>query len=135
MGIALRRPSPSVERHVDAAADEVWRVLVDTEQWPHWGPSVRRAELRDGGTLLTAGAHGTVWTAVGVALPFRVTDFSEGRSWGWTVAGVPATGHQVMAVVGEPNTRCLVRFTTPWWAAGYLPVCVAALHRIERLVS
>lgn len=126
---------PSVERRVDAAADEVWRVLIDIEQWPHWGPSVRRAELRDGGTLLTAGAQGTVWTTVGVALPFRVTDFSEGCSWGWTVAGVPATGHQVTAVAGESKPGCLVRFTTPWWAAGYLPVCAVALTRIHRLVG
>lgn len=121
---------PGVDRHIAAAPEAVWHVLIDIEQWPQWGPSVRRAELSDGGILLSAGAQGTVWTAVGVALPFRVTDFTAGRRWGWTVAGVPATGHEVVPAPGG----CLVRFTTPWWAAGYLPVCAAALARIEKLV-
>ncbi len=128
MGITLR--PPAVDRWIGAPPDAVWRVLTDTEQWPLWGPSVRRAELHDGGTELTAGAHGTVWTAVGVALPFQITDFQPGRRWGWTVAGVPATGHEVIEVAGG----CRVRFETPWWATAYLPVCAAALVRIEKLL-
>lgn len=129
MGITLR--PPSVDRRIGAPTATVWAVLTDTDQWPLWGPSVRRAELHAGGTRLTAGAHGTVWTAVGVALPFRITDFEPGRRWGWTVAGVPATGHEVTAVSGG----CRVRFETPWWATAYLPVCAAALARIEKLVD
>lgn len=131
MDIAPRLPSPKVQRHLDATVESVWRVLTDIDQWPRWGPSVRRAELRGGGRLLTADAQGTVWTAVGLALPFRVTEFDEGRRWGWTVAGVPATGHEVLAAPGG----CLVRFTTPWWAGAYLPVCAAALARIDKMVS
>lgn len=129
MGITLR--PPGVDRRIGAPTATVWAVLTDTDQWPLWGPSVRRAELHSGGTMLTAGAHGTVWTAVGVALPFRITDFEPGRRWGWTVAGVPATGHEVTAVPGG----CRVRFETPWWATAYLPVCSAALARIEKLVG
>ena len=126
-----RLPTPHVDRFVAAAPESVWRVLTDTGQWPLWGPSVRRAELRDGATLLTAGAQGTVTTAVGVVLPFRVTAFEQGRRWDWAVAGVPATGHQVQAVPGG----CVVRFETPLWAAAYLPVCAAALRRIEKLAG
>lgn len=128
MGITLR--PPSVDRRIGAPPESVWRPLIDLEQWPLWGPSVRRAELHDGGTELTPGAHGTVWTSLGPALPFRITEFEPGRRWGWTVAGVPATGHEVRSVPGG----CLVRFETPWWAGAYLPVCAAALVRIDRLV-
>ncbi len=129
MGIALR--SPGVDRWIAASSEAAWDLLTDLEKWPLWGPSVRRAELRGGGTVLSECAQGTVWTAVGVALPFAVTDFIPGRRWDWTVAGVSATGHEVTAAPGG----CLVRFSTPWWAAAYLPVCAAALHRIEKLLS
>ena len=121
---------PSVERRIGAPPEVVWRVLIDVEQWPQWGPSVRRAQLSDGGTLLTAGARGTVRTALGPTLPFSITAFDPGRRWDWTVAGIPATGHEVIEVPGG----CLVRFTTPWWATAYLPVCAAALGRIEQIV-
>lgn len=129
MGMALR--PPGVDRRIAVAPEEVWRLLTDLEKWPLWGPSVRRAELRGGGTVLSEGAQGTVWTAVGVALPFTVTEFIPGRRWDWAVAGVAATGHEVTAVPGG----CLVRFSTPWWAAAYLPVCAAALSRIEKLAG
>lgn len=122
---------PGVERRISAAPEQVWRVLTDLDQWPLWGPSVRRAVLHGGATVLTPGSHGTVWTSVGVALPFRITEFDPGRRWDWTVAGVPSTGHQVTA---EPG-GCRVRFEAPWWAAAYLPVCAAALARIEKLVG
>ena len=130
MGIALRPPTASVDRLIAAPPEVVWHLLVDLQQWPRWGPSVRRAELGDGGSELTAGARGTVWTAAGVALPFAVTEFVPGRRWVWSVAGVGATGHEVNAA---PD-GCVVRFETPWWAAAYLPVCAVALGRIARLV-
>ena len=128
MGITLR--APRVDRRIGAPPEAVWRVLTDIEQWPLWGPSVRRAELHGGGTEVTAAARGTVWTAVGVAVPFQITKFQPGRRWDWTVAGVPATGHEVIETPGG----CVVRFETPWWAVAYLPVCAAALDRIEGLV-
>lgn len=130
-GRSLSSMAPSVNRRIAAAPETVWNLLTDLEQWPQWGPSVRRAELLGGATRLTADARGTVWTPVGVALPFTVTDFVPGRRWSWTVAGVPATGHEVTEVPGG----CLVRFSTPWWAGAYLPVCAAALARIEKLAS
>ena len=104
-------------------------MLTDIRTWPLWGPSVRRAALDDGGWELSAGAHGTVWTVAGLALPFTVTAFDPRRRWDWTVAGVPATGHEV----SESDRGCRVRFEVPWWATAYLPVCSVALARIERL--
>jgi len=130
MGIALRLPAAHVERDVPVPPAAVWQLLADVREWPRWGPSVRRAALDDGGSELSAGAHGTVWTAVGLPLRFSITDFDPGRRWAWTVAGVAATGHEVIAIPGG----CRVRFDTPWWAAAYLPVCAAALTRIEALV-
>lgn len=91
---------------------------------------MRRAELHGGGSQLHAGARGTVWTAAGVRLPFTVTEFDTGHRWAWAVAGVPATGHEVI----EVPDGCRVRFEVPWWAVAYLPVCAAALARIDRLV-
>jgi uncharacterized protein YndB with AHSA1/START domain len=129
MGIALRPPIASVDRHISAPPEAVWRLLVDIREWPHWGPSVRRAELDGGGSELHAGARGTVWTVAGVRLPFIVTEFDAGHRWNWAVAGVPATGHQVTETVGG----CRVRFEVPWWALAYLPVCATALARIDRL--
>lgn len=129
MGIALRGSIVRVQRRVDAPAAVVWDLLVDVVAWPTWGPSVRRAVLDDGTGRLTLGARGTVWTAVGVALPFTVTEFVPGRRWGWSVAGVPATGHEV-----EPDSGgCRVSFEVPWWATAYLPVCAMALSRIDKI--
>lgn len=131
MGIALRPPTASVDRYIAAPPARVWRVLVDVREWPHWGPSVRRAELHGGGWELGPGAQGTVWTAVGVRLPFTITEFDPQHRWDWTVAGVPATGHVVTPVAGG----CRVRFEAPWWATAYLPVCAVALARIGDLVE
>lgn len=64
-------------------------------------------------------------------MPFTVNDFRPERGWSWTVAGVPATGHEVTPVEGG----CRVRFDVPWWAGAYLPVCAVALARIDKLVS
>lgn len=119
----------TVDRQVDASADVVWRILVDLEIWPQWGPTVARAEL-DGDTF-GLGASGRVWTAVGVALPFVVTEFEPGQVWGWRVAGVPATRHGV-----EPGAAgCRVWMSAPWWAPAYLPVLEIALRRIARIAT
>lgn len=131
MGVILQRPVVRVHRRVAAPAPVVWRLLVDLGAWPRWGPSVRRAELHGGAAELGPGVRGTVWTVAGVALPFTITDFLPGRRWCWTVAGVPATGHQV-----DPLPEgCRVSFEMPWWAAAYRPVCAVALRRIDRLAE
>jgi hypothetical protein len=127
MGITLS----SVDRQMPVPPDVVWPLLVDVEEWPRWGLSVRRAALDDGSTRITAGAQGTVWTAAGFPLRFVITDFEPGRRWAWKVGGVTATGHEVRATEGG----CRVRFDVPWWATVYLPVCAAALAAIERLAT
>jgi len=74
------------------------------------------------------GMRGRVKTALGLWLPFEITDWEAGRRWSWRVAGVPATDHVV-----EPlgPGRCRVAFAVPRWAPFYLPVCRAALRRLR----
>ena len=118
-----------VERYIPAPPAAVWRLLADIREWPRWGPSVRRAVLRDGAVELGPGVRGTVWTAAGIPMPFTVTEFEPGRRWGWRVSGIPATGHEVIDAPGG----CRAVFEIPWWAAPYGAVCAVALARIERL--
>ena len=125
---AWRDGMPAVERTVAAPPDAVWRVLTDLEDWPRWGPTVQRGELAGPGPL-RLGSRGKVWTPVGVALPFEITEFDDGRSWAWRVAGVPATKHGV-----EPDADgCRVWMSAPLWAPAYLAVLGVALRRIEHL--
>ncbi|TQR86947.1 SRPBCC family protein [Mycobacterium hodleri] len=118
----------STARTMAVPVDSVWRVLTDLDAWPQWGPTVQRAELDDPGPL-RLGSRGKVWTPIGVALPFEITEFDDGRVWAWKVAGVPATRH----VVTPHSQGCRASFGVPLWAPAYLPVCALALKRIENL--
>ncbi len=117
---------------VEASAPAVWDVLVDLDRWPEWGPSVTGVDLDGGSRRLGPGATGTVRTPLGVALPFRITEWHDGVAWGWRVAHVPATLHRV-----EPTDahRCRVGMAVPAWAPAYLVVVGAALPRIARLAA
>lgn len=119
----------AVHRRIAAPSDEVWRILVDLDYWPRWGPTVSGAEID--GDLLTLGTTGRVWTPVGIPLPFTITEFVPGVRWAWRVAGVDATKHGV-----DPDgDGCRVWMSAPWWAPAYLPVLAIALRRIDQLAS
>ena len=117
-------------RDIAAPVDRVWSLLVDVDGWPRWGPSVRRGAV-DAGDL-EMGSRGTVTTALGLRLPFEITAFRPGRAWSWTVAGWPATDHE-LEPLGVGATR--VRFGVPAIAWPYLAVCRVALRRIDRLAT
>ncbi|GAC1398375.1 MAG: hypothetical protein NVSMB60_09330 [Mycobacterium sp.] len=119
----------TVDRDIETPPERVWDVLVDLDCWPKWGLSVRRGALDEPDEGLALGSTGRVWTPVGVALPFEITEFDPGTSWAWSVIGIPATRHTVAAVGG--GTR--LSFGVPWWAPAYLTVCAVALCRIEQL--
>lgn len=123
---------PRLGIDVAAPAALAWHELVELDCWPHWGPSVRSARLDDGTGRLRAGATGSVQTALGVRLPFRIDEWSGDaphRSWSWRVAGVPATGH---SVITTGPAQCRVEMSVPWWAPAYLVVVALALRRIRR---
>ncbi|MFB6173775.1 MAG: SRPBCC family protein [Halobacteriales archaeon] len=117
-----------VSRRIGASAEAAWELLVDTERWTEWGPTVRAVEADE--RRIEAGTTGRVRTAGGVWVPFEVTGL-EGRRWSWRVAGVPATGHRVE----DLGDACRVAFEIPLPAAWYAPVCERALRRIERLAG
>jgi len=127
-------PPLTVGLDVTADADVVWDLLVRVDAWPRWGPSVSRASIDGGGERIGPGATGTVWTAPGPAVTFRIEDWQGAgpvRHWSWRVAGIPATGHTVR----ERDGGCRVEMTAPWWAPGYAPVLWVALRRIKALAQ
>ncbi len=122
----------TVSRTIPAPAADVWDQLVDVRRWPSWGSSVRSAEIDGGGHRIGPDSTGSVTTVVGVSLPFSVTDWVDGTSWRWRVAGLPATGHAV-APIGDD--RCRVSMDVPWFGAPYAVVLRLALAAIERNVT
>ena len=118
----------SRRRIIDAPAAVAWRLLTDTEAWPRWGPSVRAVEAP--ARFIGDGMRGRVQTPLGLWLPFEVTAWEPERFWHWRVFGVPATGHSLRPL--DPGT-CEVTFTVPAWAPFYLPVCTAAIRRLDEL--
>jgi hypothetical protein len=130
MKFALRDAMPAVEREIAATPDAVWRVLIDLDAWPVWGPSVQGAELDEPGSL-RLNARGHVRTPVGVSLPFTITEYEDRRYWAWRVAGIPATKHGV-----EPAPDgCVAWMSAPVWAPAYLPVLAIALERIANMAT
>src|ERR1700754_2691854 len=130
MDLGLTNGALTVTHDVAAPPAAAWHVLTDLDAWPSWGPTVQRAELAEPGPL-RLGSRGRVWTPPGIALPFEITEFEEGRLWAWKVAGVAATRH----FVDRSATGCLVTFGVPLWAPVYLTVCAVGLKRIEALAT
>ena len=115
-----------VWRLIDAPADTVWSVFIDTQRWPDWGPSITAVESAN--RRIETGTTGHVRTVGGLWLPFTVTSVSDSR-WTWRIGPIKATGHRVEAKGG----RCRAGFEIPWFAAPYVLVCWWALRSIDRL--
>ena len=114
-------------REIPVPADRAWSLLVDTERWPEWGPSVRSIDCSD--REIRAGSTGHVETPVGIRVPFEITACEPYR-WTWRVARIPAPGHRVESLGPE---RCRVFFEVPLLAGAYVPVCRWALCRIAEM--
>jgi len=115
-----------VEREIAADREAVWSILVDTDRWPQWGPSVSGVRATE--RVIERGTTGEVQVAGGPWVHFEVTA-CENHRWTWRVAKIPATGHRVETAPGG----CRAGFEIPIVAAGYAVVCERALRRIERL--
>ncbi|MEJ5366015.1 MAG: SRPBCC family protein [Desulfosoma sp.] len=114
----------------NCAPDAVWAVLSDTRLWPRWGPSITKVEVDGTDSVVHEGMRGRVRTVFGRMFPFVLEDVDPPRSWGWRVAGVKATGHEVIA---EGDGGAWIVFSMPWWAFFYAPVCLWAARRISAL--
>ena len=126
-------------REVAAPAAVVWMLMTDVRRWAEWGPTVADAQLDAGADLdqtrISQHATGRVRTPIGVWLPFTITHLradAAGGSWSWSVAGVPATRHEVLDLGGGASR---VRFATPWWAPAYVPVVELGLRRLGALAE
>jgi uncharacterized protein YndB with AHSA1/START domain len=121
----------TVDRSVPVPPSAVWKLLVDLDAWPKWGPTIRHAQLDPPLTELALHATGKVQTTLSIAIPFTISEYDPGRQWAWRVAGVPATRHRV-----EPlGDGAKVTFSVPWWSAAYLTVCAVALRRIDNMLT
>lgn len=121
----------TVDRVIAAPPAAVWKLLVDLDAWPKWGPTIRGARLDEPHKQLALAATGVVQTSLLVSVPFVVTEFDPGRRWAWKVAGIPATRHRVDRVDGGARASIAV----PWWATPYLTVCSIALRRIDEMLT
>ena len=115
---------------VRCSAEQAWRLLCDTRQWPHWGPSV--VEVSCTQRFIGPDSAGRVKTALGFWVPFTISEYRDLQFWSWLIGRVAATGHRLRV---HDDGTCLVAFDMPWWALPYLVVCWIALGRIRKLLS
>jgi uncharacterized protein YndB with AHSA1/START domain len=119
-----------VSRVIRAEPRRVWETIIDTEQWPRWGWSVRAVRCRE--RYIRGGSRGQVQTPIGLWVPFAVVSFEENSWWDWKIGRIQATGHRVRAVA---EGQCRLSIEIPWWAPFYMIVCWFALRRVARLVE
>ena len=118
----------TVCRQIEAPAERVWTLLVETRHWPKWGATILDV---DGPGRLTSGATGRVRTVAGPWLGFEITEFDEAEMyWEWRVAGVRATTHRV---VGRGPGACTAVFGVPRWAPPYAAPVWLSLRRLEQV--
>lgn len=122
--------SITVSRVINSPATAVWNLLIDTQQWPVWGPSVRAVICPD--RYIRQHSTGRIQTSLGVWVGFTITEFVEHTYWSWRVAGIPATGHRVETL---DSHRCQLTFEIPLFAAPYTAVCKIALARMAAQLS
>lgn len=120
----------NIATEILAPVEDVWTLLIDTQRWPEWGPTVRAVESPE--RFIRLGTKGWVRTPLGFWVPFEITEFEPLRQWRWRVVGVPATGHRVEAL-GDGRTRLV--FELPAIAFPYAAVCRIAGLRIARMAE
>lgn len=109
--------------------EKAWDLLTDTTRWSLWGPSVRSVSCSD--RYIRLGSQGWIITAIGLRVPFRITEYEHGSYWTWDVAGIPATGH---CLISLSTTACKIAFTMPIYWLPYAFICRIALKRMARIL-
>ena len=128
--LRLEKDRIVVSLRIDCTVEEAWQLLTDTEQWPHWGPSVTRVAYKK--RFIGPSSTGKVRTLLGFWVPFTITEYLDLQFWSWRIGPFQATGHRVDVT---DDGGCLVAFDMAWWALPYLIVCRIALGRIRRLLE
>lgn len=128
--IKISATQMNVGKYYPALPRSVWDLITDTVKWPHWGPTVKRVQCSE--RFIREGSAGWVLTAVGIWLPFVITEYEHAGFWSWNVASVKATGHRIQAA---NNGGCYLWFEVPIIAAPYTLVCHMALNRIKELLA
>lgn len=67
---------------IDATADEVWKVLMDVENWPQWTPTMRRIRPLDGGPARVGSRYRVEQPRLMPAV-WEITECTPGRSFTW----------------------------------------------------
>jgi uncharacterized protein YndB with AHSA1/START domain len=106
---------------IDAAPDEVWRVLTDVERWPEWTPSMTRVERLDPGPF-QVGSTARIKQPKFPAAVWRVNELEPGQSFSWTArgGGMTALGtHRITPRSDGVEVTLSIRQTGPlaWLAA------------------
>jgi uncharacterized protein YndB with AHSA1/START domain len=108
---------------IDAAPDEVWRVLTDVERWPEWTPSMTRVERLDQGAF-QVGSTARVKQPRFPPTVWRVTELEPGQSFAWTASGPGVTtvgGHRITPRGNGVEVTLSIRQTGPLaWVFGLL---------------
>ena len=120
----------TVERIIEAPNARVWSIIVDTQLWPEWGPSVKQVDYD--ARWIFSGARGRLQTPIGIWLPFVITTFEDHHYWGWKVAGIRATGHRLESL---GPCRCKLSFEIPYGAFFYAAICKQAMEKISFLAT
>jgi hypothetical protein len=128
--VKISKAQISVGKMFLASTQTIWELMTDTTQWPRWGPTVKA--VRSSERYIRKGSKGQVLTAVGIWLPFVITEYEHKCRWRWKVASIRATGHRVQPADAG---GCYLWFDVPVVAAPYLIICRMALNRIEDIVS
>jgi hypothetical protein len=119
-----------VSKQIAAPIETVWEILIDSQLWPLWGPSVSAVDFPP--RYLTAGAQGRVRIIVGLWAGFEVTSFEPPYYWHWQVAGRAATGHRLTEL--SPG-HCRLSFELPFVAFPYAAICRLAANNVARLAE
>ncbi len=123
-------PSIKVSRIVQAAPEKVWDMLIDTECWSQWGPTVKAVQSET--RYIRAGSSGYVKTVFGFWAPFSITEWKHRKYWSWHVFNIRATGHRIEMINAD---CCRLIFEVPLWAAPYAIICQIAAERIARMLQ
>ena len=108
---------------IDAAPDEVWKVLTDVERWPEWTPSMTRVERLDPGPF-QVGSTARIKQPTFPPVAWRVTELEPEQSFSWTASGPGVTtvgSHRITPRGDGVEVTLGIRQTGPLaWLIGLL---------------